>query len=57
MRVSIPNEFEKFYLPPMSPQGQSIYVADLLSSFQPYATYHPITHELIWETSGIVNFK
>jgi hypothetical protein len=43
------------WLPPVSPDGASIYVADIISAFKPFATYHPITQQLVWET-GFVNF-
>jgi hypothetical protein len=43
------------YLPPVSPDGPSPYVADIVSAFKPFATYHPIKQLLVWET-GFVQF-
>lgn len=55
LRVTIPGEYQYHHRPPMSPDGQSIYVADIVSAGKPFATYHPITQQLVWET-GFVNF-
>jgi len=55
IRVSVPGEGQYHYVPPMSPDGQSIYVTDIVSQYKPFATYHPITQQLVWET-GFVNF-
>lgn len=43
------------WLPPVSPDGPSPYVADIVSAFKPFATYHPIKQQLVWET-GFVQF-
>lgn len=55
LKVSIPGQYEEYYLPPMSPEGQSIYIADILSNVKPFGTYHPITGALTWE-AGFVNY-
>lgn len=55
LRVTIPGEYQYHHCPPMSPEGQSIYVADIVSGSKPFGTYHPITHALTWET-GFVNY-
>lgn len=41
------------WLPPVSPDGASPYVADIIATFKPYATYHPIKQELVWETNPV----
>jgi hypothetical protein len=55
MRVAVPGEFHYHHRPPMSPDGSSIYVADIVSQYKPFGTYQPITQEIAWET-GFVNF-
>jgi hypothetical protein len=47
-----------YWRPPISPDSISTYPADIVSNgTPPYATYHPITRDIVWETTGIVNFK
>jgi hypothetical protein len=53
LRVAVPGEFHYHHRPPMSPDGQSIYAADIVSATTPYATYHPIKQELVWETNPV----
>jgi hypothetical protein len=55
LRVKIPGEIDFYFIAPMSPHGQSEYPADIVGQGQPFATYHPITHQIVWET-GFVNF-
>lgn len=55
LRVAVPGEFHYHHRPPMSPDAQSIYVADIVSQYKPFGTYQPITQEIAWET-GFVNF-
>jgi hypothetical protein len=55
LRVKIPGQVDFYHIAPMSPHGQSEYPADIVSQGQPFATYHPITHQIVWET-GFVNF-
>lgn len=55
LRVAVPGESHYHHRPPMSPDAKSIYVADIVSQYKPFATYHPVTQQLVWET-GFVNF-
>ena len=44
------------WFPPLSPDVLSAYPAPLVTAgTHPFATYHPITQQLVWET-GFVNF-
>jgi hypothetical protein len=45
-----------YWRPPISPDVISAYPADIVNTgVPPFATYHPITQQIVWET-GFVNF-
>lgn len=56
LKVSRTNAPDVYWLPPISPDSASVYVQDVVNNGStPFATYHPITHQIVWET-GFVNF-
>jgi hypothetical protein len=55
LSVSSSADAKNYWLPPISPDVVSAYPADIFSAGKPFATYHPVTKQLVWET-GFVNF-
>ena len=51
--LQLSNGTARYWLPPGSPDGPSAYAADIVSATIPYATYHPIKQELVWETNPV----